>query len=165
MIYLRSRKLDTPRSRHYVAPDFEGIKFLFVPGRSEGTWVAEPRDNDRLVTGSEGRKATADLGARIARARGQRTAEAAALPERHETASGLSIAWRLMSEFVAAIIVGAGLGYLADMFLPTRPWGLIVMLLLGFAAGVLNVVRAANEMNRANAVPPGTPAVPDDDDD
>jgi len=70
-----------------------------------------------------------------------------------------------MSEFVAAIIVGGGLGYLLDMFLPTRPWGLIVLLLLGFAAGVLNVVRAAKELNTATAVAPGTPLVPDDDDD
>jgi ATP synthase protein I len=127
--------------------------------------VAEPRDNERPATGSEGHKATADLEARIARARGQRAAEAVAMPAHHETASGLSIAWRFMSEFVAAIVVGAGLGYLADMFLPTRPWGLIVMLLLGFAAGVLNMIRAAREMNKATAVPPGTPAVADDDDD
>jgi F0F1-type ATP synthase assembly protein I len=38
-------------------------------------------------------------------------------------------------------------------------------LLLGFAAGVLNVVRASKEMNDATAVPPNTPALPDDEDD
>jgi ATP synthase protein I len=78
--------------------------------------------------------------------------------------SGLSLGWRLGSEFIAAILVGAGLGYLVDMFLPTRPWGLVVLLLLGFVAGVLNMVRATKE-NAASAVPPGTPAVRDDDDD
>jgi ATP synthase protein I len=30
-----------------------------------------------------------------------------------------------------------------DRFLSTSPWGLIVFLLLGFAAGVLNVMRTA----------------------
>ena len=127
--------------------------------------MSEPRDQNRPENGSAGHRATADLEARIARARGQRTVDTGPEQTHRETANGLSIAWRLMSEFVAAVIVGAGLGYLADMFLPTRPWGLIVMLLLGFAAGVLNVIRAAQEMNKATAVPAGTPAVPDDDDD
>jgi ATP synthase protein I len=127
--------------------------------------VAEPRDNDRPATGSEGHKATADLEARIARARGQRAAEAAAEQTRQGDMSGMSRGFRLASEFVAAIIVGAGLGYLIDMFLPTRPWGLVVLLLLGFAAGVLNVVRATAEMNAATAVPKDTPALPDDEDD
>ena len=72
---------------------------------------------------------------------------------------------RLGSEFVAAIFVGAGLGYIIDMFLPTRPWGLVVLLLLGFAAGVLNVVRTTAQMNAETAVPKTTPALPDDEDD
>ena len=79
--------------------------------------------------------------------------------------SGLSRGFRLASEFAAAIIVGAGLGYLIDMVLPTRPWGMVGLLLLGFAAGVLNVVRATREMNAATAVPADTPALRDDEDD
>ena len=51
------------------------------------------------------------------------------------------------------------------MVLPTRPWGMVVLLLLGFAAGVLNVVRATKEMNAATAVPADTPALRDDDED
>jgi ATP synthase protein I len=44
---------------------------------------------------------------------------------------------------VAAIIVGALLGYLLDHFVGTGPWGMIILLLLGFCAGVLNVLRSA----------------------
>jgi ATP synthase protein I len=77
--------------------------------------------------------------------------------------SGMSRGLRLGSEFVAAILVGAGLGYFIDMFLPTRPWGLVVLLLLGFAAGVLNVVRATAQMNAETAVPKDTPALRDED--
>jgi ATP synthase protein I len=40
-------------------------------------------------------------------------------------------------------MVGAGLGWLIDRGLGISPWGLIVFLLLGFAAGVLNVMRSA----------------------
>jgi ATP synthase protein I len=77
--------------------------------------------------------------------------------------SGMSRGLRLGSEFVAAILVGAGLGYFIDMFLPTRPWGLVVLLLLGFAAGVLNMVRATAQMNAETAVPKDTPALRDED--
>src|ERR1700744_1699137 len=57
--------------------------------------------------------------------------------------SALSRGFRLSSELVGAVIGGAGLGWLLDRWLGISPWGLIVFLLLGFAAGVLNVVRAA----------------------
>jgi ATP synthase protein I len=50
---------------------------------------------------------------------------------------------RLSSELVAGVVVGAGLGLLLDRWLGISPWGLIVFLLLGFAAGVLNVARGA----------------------
>ena len=60
-----------------------------------------------------------------------------------ENRRGYQVAVKLSSEFVAAIIVGALLGYLLDHFACTGPWGMIVLLLLGFCAGVLNVLRSA----------------------
>ena len=57
--------------------------------------------------------------------------------------AGFGQALKLSSEFVAGIAVGAGLGWLIDKAAGTSPWGLIVFLLLGFAAGVLNVLRSA----------------------
>jgi ATP synthase protein I len=56
-------------------------------------------------------------------------------------------AFRLASEFVAGVIVGAVLGWALDWVAGTSPWGLIGLLLLGFCAGVLNVVRAASRMS------------------
>lgn len=64
------------------------------------------------------------------------------------TASGIGNAFKLSSEFIAGILVGAGLGYLIDQLAGTTPWGMIVFLLLGFAAGVLNVLRAAGMVAR-----------------
>ena len=125
--------------------------------------MSEPRDDNRPARTPS--SVTADLEARIARAQKLRPAEAAAEQRRQSDMSGLSRGFRLASEFAAAIIVGAGLGYLIDMVLPTRPWGMVVLLLLGFAAGVLNVVRATKEMNAATAVPADTPALRDDDED
>jgi len=63
--------------------------------------------------------------------------------DRATTASGYAKGFRLSSELVAGVVVGAGIGWLLDHWLGISPWGLIVFLLLGFAAGVLNVMRSA----------------------
>lgn len=57
-----------------------------------------------------------------------------------------SRALRLSTEFVAAILVGAGLGWGLDRVAGTKPWGMIILLMLGFVAGVLNVLRSAQAM-------------------
>ena len=63
--------------------------------------------------------------------------------DRAATASGYARGFRLSSELVAGVLVGAGLGWLIDRLLGISPWGFIVFLLLGFVAGVLNVMRSA----------------------
>jgi ATP synthase protein I len=57
--------------------------------------------------------------------------------------SGFARGFRLSSELVAGVAVGALIGWLLDRWLGISPWGMIVFLLLGFAAGILNVMRAA----------------------
>lgn len=74
-------------------------------------------------------------------------------------------AFRLGTEFIAAILVGAVAGYLLDQWLKTTPWLMLVLLLIGFAAGVLNVTRAAAEMNKAAPLPPASDLDPGEDDD
>ena len=61
-------------------------------------------------------------------------------------ASAMAVGLRLSSELVAGVLVGAALGWGFDRLLSTSPWGLIVFLLLGFIAGVINVMRAAGVM-------------------
>jgi len=58
-------------------------------------------------------------------------------------ASAMALGFRLSSELIAGVIVGAGLGWGFDRLLSTSPFGFIVFLLLGFVAGVVNVVRSA----------------------
>ena len=57
--------------------------------------------------------------------------------------SGFARGFRLSSELVAGVLVGAGLGWLIDKWLGTLPWGMFVFALVGFTAGVLNVMRQA----------------------
>jgi ATP synthase protein I len=70
-------------------------------------------------------------------------------------ASGYARGFALSSYLVAGVLVGAAIGWALDRLLGISPWGLIVFLLLGFAAGVLNVMRAAG------VVPPNSLGPPD----
>ena len=64
------------------------------------------------------------------------------------TAGGnaLGFGMRVGIELVAALGVGIALGWLADRYIGTRPWGLVVGFLLGSAAGIVNVFRAVQGM-------------------
>src|SRR5262249_7070061 len=64
-------------------------------------------------------------------------------PGQAATRSAFARGFQLSSELVGAVILGAAIGWLLDRWLGISPWGLVVFLLLGFAAGVLNVIRAA----------------------
>ncbi|TJU90565.1 MAG: ATP F0F1 synthase subunit I [Mesorhizobium sp.] len=74
------------------------------------------------------------------------------------SAAGYGQAVKLSSEFIAGVVVGAGIGWIIDRMAGTSPWGLIVFLLLGFGAGVLNVMRSAGvvaEFGQGNKSRPG----------
>src|SRR5580704_13846707 len=58
-------------------------------------------------------------------------------------ASAMALGFRLSSELIAGVAVGALLGWGFDRLLSTSPFGLITFVLLGFVAGVVNVIRSA----------------------
>jgi ATP synthase protein I len=58
-------------------------------------------------------------------------------------ASAMALGFRLSSELIAGVAVGALLGWGFDRLLSTSPFGLIAFVLLGFVAGVVNVIRSA----------------------
>lgn len=60
--------------------------------------------------------------------------------------TGWGAAVKISSEFIGGVLVGAGIGYLLDSFAGTAPWGMIVFLMLGFAAGILNILRATGKV-------------------
>lgn len=65
--------------------------------------------------------------------------------------SKLGIAFRLVTELMAAVIVGGTIGWGLDRILGTGPFLLIVMFMVGVAAGIFTVVRTAQQMNRDQA--------------
>ena len=55
-------------------------------------------------------------------------------------------AFKLGTEFVAAVAVGTIIGFILDSWFDTKPWLIIIFFFLGAAAGMLNVIKAANKM-------------------
>jgi ATP synthase protein I len=92
------------------------------------------------------------LGAEIASVRKEAEIEEAGEIRAEESRKGYAMAVKLSSEFISAIIVGGLLGYLLDWLAGTSPWGLIVLLLLGFCAGVLNVLRASGKVTTPHPI-------------
>ncbi|MBP6011032.1 MAG: AtpZ/AtpI family protein [Alphaproteobacteria bacterium] len=81
-----------------------------------------------------------DLGKRIDAVRGQ-------TPETKPAPTSLSAIWRLSTELVAAVFVGAALGIGFDRLTGLRPLGIILFLILGVAAGFTMVFRTARLMD------------------
>ena len=62
--------------------------------------------------------------------------------------SFMGSAFKLGTELVAAVAVGTIIGFILDSWFDTKPWLIITFFFLGAAAGMLNVIRTANRMQR-----------------
>jgi len=83
------------------------------------------------------------LGERLEHASPGRSSDQVSASRSAADHAGFARGFRLSSELVAGVLVGAGIGWLIDKGLGTLPWGVFVFALLGFTAGVLNVMRQA----------------------
>jgi ATP synthase protein I len=91
-----------------------------------------------------------DLGQRLdnaQRARGRPVVEAQGRAA--DTKGALGLGLRIGLELVVAVAVGGFVGWAIDRGLGTRPWGMIVLLLLGIGVGMLNVYRAVMGLGMA----------------
>ena len=57
-------------------------------------------------------------------------------------------AFKLGTELVAAVAVGTIIGFILDNWFDTKPWLIIIFFFLGAAAGMLNVIKAANRKQK-----------------
>ena len=108
-----------------------------------------------------------DLDDKLGKVRAQRDAEAHANLDAEMRGRGMAYGMRMAAELVAAVIVGGIIGWGLDWLLGTKPWLFLVFFVLGFAAGILNVVRAYERMQREFTQRTGGRighSVPDDDD-
>lgn len=72
-------------------------------------------------------------------------------PDHHSMAQ---IGWRMVVELVVGLGVGFGIGYGLDVLFGTLPLFLVVMTLLGFAAGVKSMLRTAREFDKKDDAAP-----------
>ena len=80
-----------------------------------------------------------DLDARLKQARGTAAPPKQDLRSAHRQTA---VAYRVLVDMIAGLLVGGFLGYWLDRWLGWAPYGLIGCLIVGFAAGVNNAWRA-----------------------
>ena len=62
--------------------------------------------------------------------------------------SFMGSAFKLGTELIAAVGVGTIIGFILDSWFDTKPWLIIIFFFLGTAAGILNVIKTANRMQK-----------------
>ena len=68
--------------------------------------------------------------------------------DNEKRSSFMGNAFKLGTELVAAVVVGTIIGFILDSWFDTKPWLIIIFFFLGTAAGILNVIRTANRMQK-----------------
>ncbi len=66
--------------------------------------------------------------------------------------AGAELAWRMVIELVAGIVIGAGMGWGLDSLFGSKPVFLILFILLGFGAGVRVMLQTAAGEERRQAL-------------
>jgi ATP synthase protein I len=130
-----------------VRPALQGGGFRFVvPGgcrdmsdSAHGDGGGDSRSAEEAALSARLRS----LGERLDQVGASRPVEPGSASRPTSDMSGFARGMRLSAELVGGVVVGFILGWLLDRGLGTSPWGMIVFLLLGFVAGVLNVMRSA----------------------
>jgi ATP synthase protein I len=84
------------------------------------------------------------LEGKLATAQSRRGTPAPEEPERRGKAMGQAL--KLATEMVAGVAVGGFIGWALDRLFGTAPFLMVVFLILGAAAGIMNVVRTAKSM-------------------
>ena len=70
------------------------------------------------------------------------------LSDSEKKGSFMGSAFKLGTELVASVGVGTIIGFILDSWFDTKPWLIIIFFFLGAAAGMMNVIRTANRMQK-----------------
>ena len=72
--------------------------------------------------------------------------KSSSLDDGEKRGSFMGTAFKLGTEFVAAVVVGTIIGFILDTWFDTKPWLMLIFFFLGSAAGMLNIMKAAKRM-------------------
>jgi len=70
------------------------------------------------------------------------------LNNNNQSSSSMGLALKLGTELVAAVLVGTIIGFILDSWFDTKPWLMIIFFFIGASAGIANVIRSANLMQK-----------------
>ena len=70
------------------------------------------------------------------------------LETKNQNSSSIGAAFKLSTELVSAVAVGTIIGFILDKTFGTKPWLIIIFFFVGVAAGIINVVRSAKNMQK-----------------
>jgi ATP synthase protein I len=111
------------------------------------------------------RKRSAELGRKLDALKTQKARVERSAGGGSQDQAAYGTAFKFAAELVVGVVVGGGLGWILDRTFGTAPWLMIVLVILGFAAGLLNVVRAAQRAQAENeSLQRAAPSIKSDDD-
>jgi|UniRef100_UPI00404A4A38 ATP synthase protein I len=67
---------------------------------------------------------------------------------KNENSSSFGTAFKLSTELVSAVVVGTIIGFILDTTFDTKPWLILIFFFVGVVAGIMNVIRSANNMQK-----------------
>ena len=70
------------------------------------------------------------------------------LSNKNYNPSPIGNAFKLSTELVSAVAVGTIIGFILDKTFGTKPWLILIFFFVGVAAGIMNVVKSAKNMQK-----------------
>jgi ATP synthase protein I len=126
-------------------------------GKAPGHGEISPEDR------AEFRKRSSEIGQKLDAVQAKREEAERAGNIARQTAFGQ--ATRYAADLIVGVGLGGVLGWALDQQFGTAPWLMVLLVVLGFAGGLLNVIRAAKKAQAANeALQRAAPSVTDDED-
>ena len=68
--------------------------------------------------------------------------------DNNRNSSSMGSAFKLSTDLVAHVAVGTIIGFILDSWFDTKPWLIIIFFFLGSIAGILNVIKTAQKMQK-----------------
>lgn len=111
-------------------------------GQDEGRGEITPEEREAI------RRRSTEIGKQLDAVNARRVQNAG--PSGPPKQSAYGMAFKFAAELIVGVLVGGAVGWFIDQKLGSAPWLMITFVILGFAGGLLNVIRAAQRAQMEN---------------
>jgi ATP synthase protein I len=163
--------LTLPRTSHYGARELTAVRWQLPSSRNHRFQArfrmsADDKGRERELSPEERealKRRAAEIGKRLDNVSARKVPVNA---DNGARGRAMGDAFKIVSELIVGVVVGGGLGWFLDRQFGTTPWLLVAFLIVGFAAGMLNVIRTARQMQAGSEpLQRAARAMPEDEDD